>query len=296
MSLLSFLRHRLAPSRRRRFALGLLRGLPARERAIAVERLLDQPVTVDTRHGPIRFLNHGRGCSKRALSLPTKEPDSLTWIDGMAPGSIFWDIGANVGVLALYAARRGDLEVWAFEPAAVNFYSLAANCELNELPASVRCLQLGFGAENALADLHVSQLRPACSFTFREKPDGGPGGKQRKHYPYRQAVEIWAVDDFIDRHGLDCPNYLKIDVPGMTPEILAGARRTLARPELREVQIEVREQGPGGRRVTAMLAPLGFEVVRRHRKRDGITQGDLVFAKPRQRRAEAMRRYSDAAD
>jgi len=37
----------------------------------------------------------------------------------MHPGSVFWDIGANVGVLTLYAATRGDLRVWAFEPAAV---------------------------------------------------------------------------------------------------------------------------------------------------------------------------------
>ena len=36
----------------------------------------------------------------------SKEPDSLKWIDRMEPGSIFWDIGANIGTLTLYAARR----------------------------------------------------------------------------------------------------------------------------------------------------------------------------------------------
>ena len=60
------------------------------------------------------------------------------------PGSVFWDIGANIGVLTLYAAMRGDLKVWAFEPAAVNYYNLVANCELNGLERRVRCLQLGF--------------------------------------------------------------------------------------------------------------------------------------------------------
>ena len=51
----------------------------------------------------------------------------------MEPGSVFFDIGANVGVLTLYAETRGDIEVWAFEPAAVNYYNLVANCELNQL-------------------------------------------------------------------------------------------------------------------------------------------------------------------
>ena len=57
----------------------------------------------------------------------------MRWIDDMWPGSVFWDIGANVGVLTLYAAMRGDLDVWAFEPAAVNYYNLVANCELNRV-------------------------------------------------------------------------------------------------------------------------------------------------------------------
>jgi FkbM family methyltransferase len=79
----------------------------------------------------------------------------------MVPGSVFWDIGANVGVLTLYAAMRGDLEVWAFEPAAVNYYNLVANCELNRLERRVRCLQLGFSDVSGIADLHVSSPEQA---------------------------------------------------------------------------------------------------------------------------------------
>jgi tRNA1(Val) A37 N6-methylase TrmN6 len=63
----------------------------------------------------------------------------------MTPGSVFWHIGANVGVLTLYAATRGDLEVWTFELAAVNYYNLVANSELNHVESRVRCLQFGFG-------------------------------------------------------------------------------------------------------------------------------------------------------
>lgn len=271
MTLSAFLRRRLVGP--------LLKRLPAEQRALAVERLLDRPVVVDSPHGPIRFLGLGRSSMKRARTLMTKEPGSLAWIDRMEPGSSFWDIGANVGVLTLYAAARRDLRVWAFEPAAVNFYALSANCELNDASPEVRCLQLGFADVNDLLDLHVSQLQPARSFTLREKPSRGPNDKQRRRYPARQAVQVWRIDDFIAGYGLECPNYLKIDVPGVTPEILAGAQRTLARPEVREIQVEVKENGPGGRRVAALLEPHGFRIAHRHRKADGATQGDLVFAR-----------------
>jgi hypothetical protein len=93
----------------------LLKWLPAEQRADLADLLLSDPAIVDTPHGKIRFLNHCGVSYWRARTIMTKEPGSLEWIDTMVPGSVFWDIGANVGVLTLYAATRGDLKVWAFE-------------------------------------------------------------------------------------------------------------------------------------------------------------------------------------
>lgn len=255
-------------------ALAILRHLPAEQRAGLVDGLLSRPVIVKTPHGPIRFLNHGRLSCGRALSILTKEPDSLKWIDAMLPGSVVWDIGANVGVLTLYAATRGDLRVWAFEPAAVNYYNLVANCELNGLEQRVRCLQIGFSDKSGIEDLNVSQLMSGASFSFKEKSRQ----EQRVHNSL-QAVELWSIDDFIARYDAPCPNYIKIDVPGLTRAIIAGVPRTLARPELREIQVEVREHGSGGRYVIESLAKHGFKIARRGMKRGGQIQGDLVFAR-----------------
>lgn len=294
MQLKSFLSRHFGTRPKGRFARRLLTRLPATERARTVEALLDQPVTIDTRHGPIRFLNHGRGSCKRAATLLTKEPDSLKWIDQMAPGSVFWDIGANVGALTLYAAMRGDLEVWAFEPAAVNYYLLAANCELNGLDGQVRCLQLGFSDSNEIKDLHVSQMMDARSFTFREKILREPKPGRSKSFPCRQPVQVWTIDAFREHYGLGCPDYIKIDVPGLTPEILLGARRTLARPGLRQVQVEAKEQGPGGRRVGSLMTSLGFEIVHRNSRLDGEPSGDLVFARVRQPEPRLVRAAATA--
>jgi hypothetical protein len=99
------LRKQIVGRIRAKIAVAILRQLPAEQRAGVVDDLLSYPVVVNTPHGPIRFLNHSRISCARARSILSKEPDSLT--------------GANVGVLTLYAATRGDLRVWAFEPAAV---------------------------------------------------------------------------------------------------------------------------------------------------------------------------------
>lgn len=254
--------------------LSLLNWLPADQRADAVDILLSKPSVVDTQHGKILFLNHSQVSRWRARTIMTKEPDSMRWIDGMVPGSVFWDIGANVGVLTLYAARRGDLEVWAFEPAAVNYYNLVANCELNHLESRVRCLQLGFGDTGEIADLHVSQLMSGRSFNFKEskKPDSKP-------FPSLQAVQLCTIDDFIARYGVPCPNYIKIDVPGLTHEIFAGAKHTLSQPDLKEIQVEAREHGGSGKRLFEVLAPLGFKIKSRGMRRKGEVQRDLVFAR-----------------
>jgi len=181
----------------------------------------------------------------------TKEPGSLEWIDSMVPGSVFWDIGANIGVLTLYAAMRGDLKVWAFEPAAVNYYNLVANCELNGLERRVRCLRLGFSDTSGIMDLHVSQLMSARSFTFKESKKLDP---KRESFPSIQALQVCTIDEFIARYGAPCPNYIKIDVPGLTQEIFAGATQTLANPALRQIHVEAREH-KGGRRIAELLPP-----------------------------------------
>jgi FkbM family methyltransferase len=256
--------------------LSLLKLLPTEQRADLVDLLLGKPATVDTPNGQIRFLNHSGVNYWRARTIMTKEPDSMRWIDAIPPGSVFWDIGANVGVLTLYAAMRGDLDVWAFEPAAVNFYNLVANCELNGLEKRVRCLQLGFSDTLEIANLHVSQLMSGHSFTFKESAKIKP---RKKIYPSLQPVQLCTIDDFIARYDAPCPNYIKIDVPGLTHEIFAGAKHTLSQPDLKEIQVEAREHGGSGKRLFKVLAPLGFKIKSRGMRRKGEVQRDLVFAR-----------------
>jgi hypothetical protein len=79
----------------------------------------------------------------------------------------------------------------------------------------------------------------ARSFTFKESKKPDP---KLKSFPI-QAVQLCTIDKFIARYGAPCPNYLKIDVPGFTQEIFAGAWKTLANPAPRQIQVEIKERG-----------------------------------------------------
>lgn len=231
-----------------------LRKLDSKSRARLqsdfAQKMIDTTLTVETPKGPLSFVLLGKTSGGRALSLLTKQPATIEWIDRFEPGSVFWDVGANVGTFSLYAALARDTKVVAFEPAAVNYFLLAANCEANNLFERIDCLLLGVGRERAVDRLEVSQFRSGRSFSFR--------GKNSESFTARQAAIVLSVDQLVEDYGLPCPNYIKVDAPGSSEAIVAGAARTLRRPELRQVHLEIREQSKGAQRIIDLLKEGGF--------------------------------------
>ncbi len=87
----------------------------------------------------------------RAYTLHTKEPETLEWLDQLMPESVLWDIGANIGIYSLYAAKRGVLVV-AFEPNVTAYSILVNNVYLNELNDFILPLHM------ALPDSHFEDV------------------------------------------------------------------------------------------------------------------------------------------
>jgi FkbM family methyltransferase len=250
----------------------LIHGLPLEPRAKVqgelARALASDALHIDTPRGTLQFAVFGETSGFRARGLLTKQQETIRWIDTFAPDSVFWDIGANIGSYALYAALRTDMRVAAFEPAAVNYFLLAANCELNRFGERMDCLQVGVGQGRGLGHLELSQFAPAHSFSFRAK-GRHPAGS-------RQACLVASMDELIRDYGLACPNYVKIDVPAMTDGIIEGAAATLQRPELRELHIEASQTSKGGRRIVELLANAGFGIRGEHTHGDTT---DLTFVR-----------------
>jgi len=193
--------------------------------------------TVATARGPIKFYCIGALPLWRARTLFTKEPETIEWIDGFAEGDVFWDIGANVGIYALYAAAHRNIRVLAFEPAAGNYFLLNRSIELNGLDERVQAYCVAFSDSKRVHALHMqtTELGGALS-SFGEAIDtfGKP------FVPgFRQGMTGYAIDTFIGELDPPFPNHIKIDVDGIEDRIIAGAAKTLADARLRSLSIEL---------------------------------------------------------
>jgi FkbM family methyltransferase len=246
-----------------------LQNLPGESRARmqgrVTQELIEETMAVETPLGPLSFVLLGNA-GGRAMTLLTKQPATIAWIDGFLPDSVFWDVGANVGVYALYAALRGDTTVVALEPAAVNYFLLSANCEVNKFDGRMQCLLVGLGRQRSVQRLEVSQFAAAQSFSFLGKD---------QPYQGRQAALIVSMDELVEDYGVACPNYIKVDVPGLSEDIIAGGERTLQRKDVREIHIEI-TTSKAGRRIVDMLARHGF--VASARDEHGGS-GDVTFVR-----------------
>ena len=176
---------------------------------------------------------------RRAEDLLAKEPDMIRWLNTIPLGSILWDIGANVGVFSLYAARMRQATVIGFEPLAANFHVLSRNIQINNLERQITAFCVAFADSSKLGVLNVASPEMGSATTHF--------GKTGDISPYwdgsitaaTQGMVGFTVDEFIARFQPPFPNYLKIDVDGLEWSILSGAKQTLGDSRLRSAMIEL---------------------------------------------------------
>src|SRR5437764_7571015 len=170
---------------------------------------LQQTTEVATPHGPLVFVS----THTNALMFPqyhaTREPETLRWIDGFDTPCRFWDIGANVGEFALYAALRPGISVVAFEPAAANYAALCRNIQVNRRAAQVRAFCLALGERTQLGSLNLSDVDVGSAFSSFESTEDCFG--RPLDIMFSQSMIGFAIDEFRGMFELPPPNYLKLD-------------------------------------------------------------------------------------
>ena len=242
----------------------MLRRLKASLRA-RVGRLVAAPPpasVLPTDYGDGDLLIHVDSEFERDIrTLPcAKEPDTIRWIHTLIrPGETVFDVGANVGNYSLIIAKhlKGDVKVFAFEPAWFNFTQLNRNVALNGLGASVFPVCAGLSSRGGLVWLNYSTLEYGSS--MHSVGDAVRLRDQSFDPVLRQPVATFTLDGAAACLGCT-PNHVKIDVDGIESEILAGAAATLKDPALRSLLVELspdnREDGEAIERVLAA----GFKV------------------------------------
>jgi FkbM family methyltransferase len=188
-------------------------------------------------------------CSWRAKTFATKEPETLEWIDAIPLGSVFWDIGANVGLYTVYAAKRRKCRVWAFEPSVFNLELLARNIYLNELVPFVCVVPFALSSAIGSSQLNMTTTEWGGALSTFGENYGWDGREMKKVFEFRTiGISMDAAGSLL---GIPQPDFIKIDVDGIEHLILSGGESVLR--EVKELLIEVnddfREQAEGCERL-----------------------------------------------
>lgn len=201
------------------------------------------------------------------LNACAKEPWTVGFIEGMAAGDTFYDLGANVGSYSLLAAKLGH-EVVAIEPSAPSYAQLVQNCILNGVLDRVLCVPLPVGAHIGTEWFQYRDLLPGAA---SHKLGAAAGGKPL--WFHQQRMLSLSLDMLIAQFGLPMPTHLKIDVDGGEAGVLQGAAETLK--SVQAVMLEM--QIPQETELTAIATAGGLKAKGRYAERNGKPIGNICY-------------------
>ena len=198
--------------------------------------IFEQKRNVNYNNIKLAFYSPNRLIRFRIDTFSSKEPETLGWIEKFNQNSIFWDIGANIGLYSCYAAKLKNCSVYAFEPSIFNLEILAKNVFLNQLSNKVSIIS--FPLIDKLKETEFKMTMTdwgGAVSTFGEdyKYDGL---KIDKRFNYN-TVGL-SMDECVDVLKMRPPDYIKIDVDGIEHLILKGGSQTLSKTKSVLVEVD----------------------------------------------------------
>lgn len=198
--------------------------------------------TSEIRHRGIKFIFSCPNSLSlwRATTFSTKEPETLEWIDSLEEGAVFWDIGANVGLYSIYAAKTKSCRVYAFEPSVFNLELLARNVWLNRLTDLITLIPLPLTEKLSVSKFTMSSMDWGGALsTFAAEFDHN-GAPLNKLFEFK-ALGI-SMQDAVGALEISRPDYIKMDVDGIEHLILRGGSSVIS--GVKQVLIEINDDFP----------------------------------------------------
>ncbi len=194
----------------------------------------------------------------RAKTYFTKEPDMIEWMDTFDQNTSFMDIGANIGLYTIYAAKRNVKKVVAFEPESQNYALLNKNLYLNNYQTDVYALNLGLSDKSGMENLFIPKFQ--AGLALNNLGEATDWKKESFIEDFKQAVVSFKLDDFIKQFPELAPTHVKIDVDGLEYKIILGAMEMLKNDSVRELMIELNENLEEDMKIFGILESCGFKV------------------------------------
>jgi FkbM family methyltransferase len=196
---------------------------------------MDQKKVVSYRSLQMNFTVPNGLNQYRISTFSTKEPETLEWIDAIPEGSVLWDVGANIGLYTIYAAKARNCRVFSFEPSVFNLELLSRNIFLNVLQGKVTIVPIALSDKlgSSMFKMSNTDWGGALS-TFGESFDQN-GNIINEVFEY-QTIGM-SMNEAVRLLEIPAPKFIKIDVDGIEHFILRGGADVLNKVESVLVEI-----------------------------------------------------------
>jgi len=125
-------------------------------------------------------------------------------------GDIVFDIGANVGVFSLFAAKVKGTQIFSFEPHPKNYAVLMNNVTKNELN-NIRCFKFALGLQNEDRVLIEGNIAGGHKLSHNSNATISEGTLE---------VKSVTLESMLEKLDIDTIDFIKLDCEGAEGEII----------------------------------------------------------------------------
>ena len=190
-----------------------------------IEDVMKREKTVMHNDIEMRFSIPDQSNRFRIDTFSSKEPETLEWIDFIPDNSILWDIGANIGLYSVYAARASKCKVFAFEPSVFNLELLARNIFINNLQEKITIIPLALTDKMGINKMRLTTTDWGGALSTFGKNIGWDGLPQEDNFSFQTFG--CSMDQAVSIFKLPRPDFIKMDVDGIEHFILQGGKNIL---------------------------------------------------------------------
>lgn len=184
-----------------------------------------------------KVLDMGYVTRFRAETFESKEPETIKWIESFEPRDTFLDIGANIGIYSLFAAKRAH-KVISIEPDALNYALLNLNIRENSLSSQIKAYSIAMNDLEKFSYFNISSYEWGGALNSFDNSIDYKGNRFKP--VHIQGVYGVPLDHFLCQINFS-PSHIKIDVDGNEFLIIKGSLKTLASNQLKSFLVELDE-------------------------------------------------------